>query len=62
MRVWEGFDWIDAGNAKQHIFIYERCALNPDDRTLVILNFGKDEIENFRMGVNVPGKYVELIN
>ena len=62
MRVWEGFDWIDAGNAKQHIFIYERCALNPDDRTIVILNFGKDEIENFRMGVNVPGKYVELIN
>lgn len=62
MMVWEGFDWIDAGNAKQHIFIYERCALNPDDRTIVILNFGKDEIESFKMGVNVPGKYVELIN
>ena len=62
MNVWEGFDWIDAGNAKQHIFIYERCALNPDDRTIVILNFGKNEIENFKMGVNVPGKYVELIN
>ncbi len=62
LKVWEGFDWIDAGNAKQHIFIYERCALNPDDRTIVILNFGKDEIDNFRIGVNVPGKYEELIN
>ena len=60
--VWEGFDWIDAGNAKQHIFIYERCALDPDDRCIVILNFGKDEIENFKLGVNVPGKYEEIVN
>ena len=28
----------------------------------MILNFGKDEIDNFRIGVNVPGKYEELIN
>ena len=60
--VWEGFDWIDAGNAKQHIFIYERCALDPDDRCIVILNFGKDEIDNFKFGVNVPGKYEEIVN
>ena len=60
--VWEGFNWIDAGNAKQHIFIYERCALDPDDRCIVILNFGKDEIENFKLGVNVPGKYEEIVN
>ena len=60
--VWEGFNWIDAGNAKQHIFIYERIALDPDDRCIVILNFGKDEIENFKLGVNVPGKYEEIVN
>ena len=62
MKVWEGFDWIDAGNAKQHIFIYERSALDPNDRCIVILNFGKDEIENFKLGVNVKGKYEEIIN
>ncbi|MBR1844370.1 MAG: 1,4-alpha-glucan branching protein GlgB [Lachnospiraceae bacterium] len=62
MRVWEGFDWIDAGNAKQHIFIYERIALDPKDRCIVILNFGKDEIEKFKLGVNIPGKYEEIIN
>ena len=60
--VWEGFNWIDAGNAKQHIFIYERIALDPDDRCIVILNFGKDEIENFKLGVNVAGKYEEIVN
>ena len=60
--MWEGFDWIDAGNAKQHIFIYERSALDPKDRCIVILNFGKDEIENFKLGVNVPGKYEEIVN
>ncbi len=62
LLVWEGFDWIDAGNAKQHIFIYERSALDPKDRCIVILNFGKEEIENFKLGVNVPGKYEEIVN
>ena len=60
--VWEGFDWIDAGNAKQHIFIYERIALDPKDRCIVILNFGKDEIEKFKLGVNISGKYEEIVN
>ena len=39
-----------------------RCALDPDDRCIVILNFGKDEIENFKLGVNLPGKYQEIVN
>ena len=62
MKVWEGFDWIDAGNAKQHIFIYERIAVDPKDRCIIILNFGKDEIENFKLGVNVKGAYEEVVN
>ena len=62
MKVWEGFDFIDANNSKQHIFIYERIALDPSDRCIVILNFGKDEIESFKLGVNVPGEYEEIIN
>ena len=62
LKVWEGFNWIDAGNAKQNIFIYERVALDPKDRTIVILNFGKEEIEKFRLGVNVAGTYKEIVN
>lgn len=62
MKVWEGFDFIDANNSKQHIFIYERIALDPSDRCIVVLNFGKDEIESFKLGVNVPGEYEEIIN
>ena len=62
MEIWKGFQWIDASNAKQHIFIYERIGKDEKDRTIVILNFGKDEIENFRVGVNLPGKYKEVLN
>jgi len=62
MNIWKGFQWIDASNAKQHIFIFERIGLDDDDRTIVILNFGKEEIENFKLGVNVPGKYEEVLN
>ena len=62
MNIWKGFQWIDASNAKQHIFIYERIGKDEKDRTIVILNFGKDEIENFRVGVNLPGKYKEVLN
>ena len=62
MNIWKGFQWIDASNAKQHIFIYERIGLDDDDRTIVILNFGKEEIENFKLGVNVPGEYKEVLN
>lgn len=58
--VWTGFDWIDASNSKQHIFIYERK--NDTDRDIVILNFGKNEIDNFRVGVNAEGNYKEIIN
>ena len=62
MEIWKGFQWIDASNAKQHTFIYERIGKDEKDRTIVILNFGKDEIENFRVGVNLPGKYKEVLN
>lgn len=60
--VWEGFQWIDATNKKQQIFIYERKAKNDNDRMIVILNFGKEEINDFRLGVNLKGSYKEILN
>lgn len=60
--VWEGFEWIDASNKKQQIFIYERHARDDKDRIIVVLNFGKEEIEDFRLGVNLKGNYEEILN
>lgn len=61
-NIWDGFTWIDASNKKQHIFIYERVGNDKNDRCIVILNFGKEEIDNFRLGVNKKGSYKEILN
>ena len=45
MKTWEGFDWIDANNRLQNIFIYERIGKDKNDRNIVILNFSKNEFE-----------------
>ena len=62
LKTWEGFDWIDANNRWQNIFIYERIGNDPDDRAIVILNFSKENFEEFRIGVNKEGKYKEILN
>ena len=62
MKTWEGFDWIDANNRLQNIFIYERIGKDKNDRNIVILNFSKNEFEEFRIGANVEGKYKEVLN
>ena len=62
MKTWEGFDWIDANNRLQNIFIYERIGKDKNDRNIVILNFSKNEFEEFRIGANVEGKYKEILN
>ena len=62
MKTWDGFDWIDANNRAQNIFIYERIGKNKEDRHIVILNFSKNDYEEFRIGANVEGKYKEVLN
>lgn len=61
-NIWDGFQWIDADNRKQNIYIYERKGKEISDRTIIILNFSKVSYEKFRLGVSLEGEYKEILN
>lgn len=61
-HIWDSFQWIDADNREQNIFIYERKGIEERDRTIVFINFGRQAFEKFRFGVSLPGVYKEIIN
>jgi 1,4-alpha-glucan branching enzyme len=54
---WEGFEWIDADNAEQSVYIYKRNASDPDNFSIIILNIGQYEHKDFRVGVPTSQKY-----
>ncbi|MGL4450330.1 MAG: 1,4-alpha-glucan branching protein GlgB [Sarcina sp.] len=58
-----GFNWIDADNGEQSIFIFMRKGHNVFENTLVfICNFTSNYYENFRVGVPFYGTYVQAFN
>lgn len=59
-RGWEGFHWLDAGDAAQSILIYRRTGEKPTESVTVLLNFQPDVYQGFRMGVPGPGRYREI--
>ena len=61
-NIWDGFQWIDANNRKQNIYIYERKGKDILDRTIIILNFSKNSFDKFRLGVSLKGSYKEILN
>lgn len=52
----DGFNWIDADNRDQSIYIYERSH-DEDDWLIIILNFTPVNYEAFRLGVKTEGEY-----
>lgn len=59
-RSWDGFTWLDAGDAAQSILLYRRCGEKPTQSVTVLLNFQPTVYQNFRIGVPAPGIYQEL--
>ncbi|MBE6700318.1 MAG: 1,4-alpha-glucan branching protein GlgB [Ruminococcaceae bacterium] len=58
---WEGFDWIDADNAKQSIASYRRIDKKGRELT-VIINFTPVKREDFLLAVSTEGSYREVFN
>jgi 1,4-alpha-glucan branching enzyme len=54
----DGFAWIDASNAKQGIFCFQRKAGRYDDVLVVVLNLSPAYYDRFRIGV--PAVYGEI--
>ncbi|MFC4404418.1 1,4-alpha-glucan branching protein GlgB [Gracilibacillus xinjiangensis] len=57
-----GFEWIDADNCDQSIYIFQRKAKQPNQLSIVICHFTPNVYEEFKIGVPVPGIYKEVFN
>jgi 1,4-alpha-glucan branching enzyme len=58
----EGFEWIDHGNAEQSILSMLRKSSGQKQKIYIINNFTPVVHENYRMGVQDPGKYQIILN
>jgi 1,4-alpha-glucan branching enzyme len=57
----EGFSWIAADDAEKSIYTFCRQD-SAGDSIVVVLNFTPAPHVGYRIGVPVPGKYIEIIN
>jgi len=59
---WEGFTWLDFKDSPHSILAFMRNDPARHEHILVVCNFTPVVRENYRLGVPVPGQYVELLN
>jgi len=57
----DGFEWVDANDAKNCVFSYIRRGLD-DCPVLVVLNATPNVLHNYRIGVSADGYWKELLN
>jgi 1,4-alpha-glucan branching enzyme len=57
-----GFQWIDCNDVENSVISFVRRAKDPEDFTVVVLNFTPVPRERYRVGVPRPGVYGELLN
>ncbi|MDE3229834.1 MAG: alpha amylase C-terminal domain-containing protein, partial [Chloroflexota bacterium] len=58
----DGFEWIDGSDAAQSVISFARWGHDHNDLVVVVGNFTPVPRKNYRVGVPVAGRYVELIN
>lgn len=58
----EGFEWVDADNYLQSVFVYRRKSRVSGEQLLVVLNMTPIAHQQFRVGVPLAGYYSEKIN
>lgn len=58
----QGFEYIDADNADQSLYVYARFAKKKDDHLLVIMNCTPNTYQNYRIGVPGEYDYQEIMN
>lgn len=65
----DGFMWIDPDNKDQNILSYMRfgdvagkTGQDAYEKLVIVLNMGVEAFDSYRIGVQEPGKYLEIIN
>jgi 1,4-alpha-glucan branching enzyme len=57
-----GFSWIDCHDSDNSVVSFIRRAKDPDDFTVMVVNFTPVPRAQYRIGVPEPGRYRELLN
>lgn len=58
----EGFEWVEADDRHNSVFIFIRKPANSNKHLLVVCNMTPVLREEYRVGVNTPGEYREVLN
>lgn len=58
----EGFQWLDADNANESVYVFMRKGAKAKDTLVIILNLTPVVRENYRVGVPFKTKWKELFN
>jgi 1,4-alpha-glucan branching enzyme len=58
----DGFEWVDADNYLQSLFVFRRKGRLPSDQLLVVVNFTPTPHIGLRIGVPEPQWYAEKFN
>ena len=62
-HTWAGFEWIDASDTKNNVFIYKRSSPKPEENDIyVALNMVPQPLENYDMPVYELGTYKIVFN
>jgi len=59
---WNGFEWVDGGNANDSILIYERKGNEEVNDLVIVLNMTPMPHFDYRVGVHAKAKWVEIFN
>ncbi|NND00224.1 MAG: 1,4-alpha-glucan branching protein GlgB, partial [Gammaproteobacteria bacterium] len=57
-----GFEWVDIDNHEQSVLAFLRKGTDDTSPALVVVNLTPMVHENYRIGLNQPGKYLERLN
>lgn len=58
----EGFQWLDIGWTKKGLFSFLRKGVKRKDVILIVCNFTKSSIKNYKVGVPFKGEWKEVLN
>lgn len=58
----EGFEWITADDHTQSVLSYIRKGSKPGDSLIVLINLQPIVRSDYRIGINRPGSYTEVLN
>ncbi|RNL54236.1 1,4-alpha-glucan branching protein GlgB [Pedobacter jejuensis] len=59
---YEGFEWLDADNRDESVFVYMRKGPKAKDTLVIALNFTPVVRENYKIGVPFKTKWKEIFN